>query len=124
MPNLNVSFVLDDPAFQDEIEVIRSKEDIGDNGRSQPQVTTFKARAVVTQKGERPFVLEPDSTRQPHAIIVHLRTKLYGVVVDYKPDVVLYQGNRYVVTSVDNWSRYGQGFYAASCEIIDLQTAS
>ena len=125
---LDVSCVLDDPMFLDAVTILRNP--VGANGESDPttQVTMADVPAVV-EVSERfnLVVMESDLTHAKKSISIWTRTRIYdvegGVTQSFQPDIIVYLGDQYKVVRVYDYSRWGQGYYAADGEILDLATS-
>jgi hypothetical protein len=123
MPFLDVSDVLLDPMFCDEIHVIRRSEAVNDSGINETTETSLYPIGVITQGSPPSVNIEPDAQHAKGAITVHCVMRLYDVTQSYLPDLVVFNGNRYTVERAYNWSNYGAGFFAADCELVPLVSA-
>jgi len=46
-----------------------------------------------------------------------------GVPTDYKPDLVYWHGNNFLVVDVRDWGAYGVGYVVAECNLFELVSA-
>lgn len=121
MPLLDVSEVLADPDFNEVLNVIRRQQTIDMHGRAVLTETTFTPYGVVTSGNPDPLLRTVDYEAEKNTIRVHTTFVLIGVqngVTDYQPDVILWNGNRYLVNKTWDYSKYGAGFIAADCELM------
>ncbi len=117
MPFIDVTDVLTDPDFADEITVRRRAETINGYGEADRTVTTISGvSAVVTVGSQKPLERNADGQVQPNTITVHSMFRLLDARVGQQPDVVTYNGQEFTVKKVFDWSRYGAGFICAECE--------
>jgi galactose-6-phosphate isomerase len=49
-------------------------------------------------------------------IVVHTTFRLRGPTRGFQPDVVIWNGNRYVVRDIRDWTQFGVGYIRAECE--------
>jgi hypothetical protein len=117
MPDLDVSFVIDDPMFSDTIVVTRRTDTIGTNGRTTQTLTTFPdINAVVTQQDPADLMRGEAGQVVPRLIFLASRFAFRGAVVGYQPDLVTWNGTDYLVKQTYPYSRFGEGFYEAVAE--------
>lgn len=125
MPDLDVSDILLDPDFVEQITVNRIAQTTTTGGIVTPTTTVFTPYAVVTQGSMRDLRREPDYELADAVITVHTRAfRLIGPQPGLEPDVVVWGGDSYVVKKSYNWSHYGAGFTAAECELQATVTTS
>lgn len=122
---LDVTSVLSDPAFQDQVTVIRNKSTPDTNGRVQLTPTTYTGvNAVVTQKNGNILRREAAGERIQGTIAVYTQFQLTDgrdQTSDLTADIVVYAGDQYTVTLVNDYSRWGKGWVSAVCEMIPVQ---
>lgn len=125
-PDVNVGDILRSPHSGEMLTIQRSKESVDSKGRESATVQTLYAPGVVLPKdtaiGGNEVTREIDSIYRNAALIIHTPFRLRGPAPGYQPDVILWQGDRYVVTLVNNYSQFGPGFIyaeAASIEPLD-----
>ncbi len=119
MPLLDVSDILSDPDFADEINITRTVVTV-EHGRAKKDQTTISAVGVVTSdKGD---ILDrlPDMRRVAGTILVHTPETLIASDGNRDADIIEWNGAQYTVTDVNDYSRYGAGFTCAKCEPMRL----
>jgi len=110
MPELDVSDVLDDPMFEDEIDVVRRPETLI-NGRTQVgEVWHYGVSAVITQQDPASIMRREDGVTVPRRIFIATRFRLRGASAGYQPDAIHWNGTVYYVEEVLPYTRYGSGF--------------
>lgn len=122
MPDLDVSEVLLDPDFAETLTVMRRTEAISGHGRAtitEVEVSPAPVGVVIPQN-DAPVQRGPDQQTLPSLLQVHTPFRLRSVAPGVQPDVVIWNGDRYVVNKVYNFSHYGRGFIAADCSSQDL----
>lgn len=122
MAQLDVTEILLDPDFMDTGLVCkRSVQTVGDNGRATNAVTATPFAGVITSdKGD---ILEriAGGERKKGSITIHTMFRLTaGSGEESIADVVTWQGRDYTVANVNDYSHFGRGFVAASCDLLPL----
>lgn len=121
-PTLDMSDVLVAPEFQDEITVKRRKQVTGENGRVQPETEVFThVGAVVCSASANDLERLDDNQRMGRNLSVISKFRLQGPSPGLMPDIVVWQGDSYVVKLVDPYQRYGSGFIQTIVGSIDSQ---
>ena len=121
MALLDVSDIVLDPDFADEMICYRSTQTIGDNGRAintDPQPLTFWG--VVTEYDGDILERTAEGDRIRGSITVHSRFVLIEGSPSVTADIIEFRGRKYTVSKVDNYSHFGQGFIAAKCDLLPL----
>ena len=141
MPQLDVSFVVDDPMFRDVFNIARRQDAVDTHGRTNI-VTTETLLAVggtITQQDPASLMRRDDEQHVPRRIFLASRTAFRPVsrspdgTVQYQPDQITWpvaddgsllpQSTVYTVEQVFPYSRYGGGLYecvATSMNAIDV----
>lgn len=114
MALLDVSDVLLDPDFADSLQADRITKTVGNDGIAIETKTTKRLTGVVTNAGGDRLKRLAIGERVDGCILVHCRYRLN------EGDVITWQSRRYTVMSVDDYSNFGRGFVAATCELIPL----
>lgn len=129
---LDVTEVLFDPEFMDTIDVVRNTESVDEHGLTilTPQ-TIRRVKAVITQHNGDILRREMAGQHVEGSISVYTTFELTdGRDIGHKElgaDLVVYPsgtGDRYTVTKINNYMRYGRGFVSATCELLPLEPAS
>lgn len=121
MPLLDVTEVLIDPMFQDTtLSVVRSVETVGSNGRNTFATTTTPFAGVVVQASGDQLQRQPDGSMHTDSINIYTQFQLVSGESATVADVVTWQGRRYTVMRVLDWSTYGTGFVNAICDLVPL----
>lgn len=123
MPFLDVSELLTDPDFCEKISVLRRTQTIGNDGNAVESENNLYLIGVVTAGAMTNYDIDPNSERARNFITVHMKHHLFGPSNGQAADIIEWAGNQYVVRKFNNWSKYGRGFFAAECEMIDLESA-
>ena len=128
MPDLDVSELLEDPDLADTFNVIRRQNVIGNDGVGTVVPTTFPCVVgVVTVAGNNALQRLPESQMFGKTISVATTFRLRGASTDqqgiqYQPDLVVWpisNGNTFIVSDLQDWSRFGAGFVEATCASIN-----
>lgn len=111
MPDLDVSFVLDDPMFSDTFAVCRRPETLVDGRTVVGEQWFSNVEGVVTQESPADIMRREEGVMVPQRIFIATRFRMYKAAVGYQPDKIRWNGTDYYVESVLPYSRYGEGFY-------------
>lgn len=117
MPSLDVTDILLDPDFCEELVVQRRAETINGKGRAQKAVTVIDPApfGVVLPQNDVPMQRGPDQQNLPRLLQVHTPFRLRGPAPGFQPDIIIWNGDPFVVNKVHDFSRFGQGFIQADC---------
>jgi hypothetical protein len=121
MPLLDVSEVLLDPDFADDLVCSRQEQTVGNDGLAVNTATDTAFIGVVTAASGNNLVRTPDGsyTKGDICIITPYRLRTSATATG-DADVVTWNGTRYTITQVNDYSRYGSGFVWAVADIIPL----
>ena len=125
MAFLDTTDVLLDPDFTDTFTVIRRQEVVGTNGRSNVTQFTKSSFGVVTSAGRNELERVPDADTYKRIIVIITKFPLQGEVtlgngITYKPDLVVWRGDNYLVKECDLYPQFGAGFVQAICTSEDI----
>jgi hypothetical protein len=126
MPQLDVSLALTNPYTLDTFSVLRRADTSNSFGEATLSTTTFNnVRGVVYPEGDNRLQRLRDIQLQAKAICVITRFALRGSSKDgtgqnFQPDIVVWNGNNFIVELVDDYSQYAAGFIMATCVMTDL----
>jgi hypothetical protein len=105
-------------------EVIRRQETVNTFGESTITNSYFRVLGSIQPLGEQGLLREEGQDAQAKSIKVICIFRLRGVSVDpmnkqYKPDIVVWNGNTYEVKNLEDYSSYGAGMIEAECTSIN-----
>lgn len=121
MARLDVSDVLLDPDFMDTGLVCeRTVQTVGTNGIAVDTPTLTPFSGVVTNDSGDILERIAEGERTNGSITIHTTFVLIDGAAGYTADVVQWRGRRYTVSNVADYSNFGRGFVAASCDLIPL----
>jgi hypothetical protein len=122
VPEIDVSDILLDPEIAgEELTILRRPDATGTNGVDVITETEITPKPVgsVRPTGGNSLVREDAYQQQAKSIRVITNFRLRGVARDgaqnYQPDIVVWGGSRFVVQTVEDYSRYGAGMIQADC---------
>ena len=118
MALLDVSEVLDDPLFSDEMLCIRRVQTVGANGLATDLERKISFSGVVTNPSGDKLQRREAGQLVSGNINITTRFKLQEATARTDADIVVWQCQRYTVTQVNDWSNFGSGFIAAQCDLI------
>lgn len=121
MAQLDVTDILADPDFMDTgLECERLTQTITGDGLAVNTPTILPFSAVVTSDKGDMLVRLATGERAEGSITVHTRFTLNDSSAGQTADIVRWRGRRYTVTLVNDYSHFGRGFVAATCDLIPL----
>lgn len=118
---IDVSDLLTDPDFVDTTLVcIRQSQTVGLDGLAVDAQTSVPFSGVVTSDSGAKLMRTPGGERIQDNMTIHTRFVLTDGASGFSADIVIWNGQRYTVASVNDYSTYGRGFISASCDLIPL----
>lgn len=121
MALLDVSDILTDPDFMDTGLVCeRNAQTVGSNGLATNAVTLTTFAGVVTSDNGDLLDRTAGGDRIKGNMTIHTRFPLDDGSSINGADIVQWNGRRYTVTVVNDWSHFGRGFVCATCDLIPL----
>jgi len=129
MPMLNLSPVLTSPMLLDTFTVNRRQQSINNYGEASTTVTAnTNIRGIVFPSDENDLKRLPDAQIQAKAITVitafalrgESETGTGGDETQFQPDIVVWNGDSFMVRVVEDYTNYAAGFVLAVCTSIDL----
>lgn len=118
-PQLDVTEIIGDPDFAESFTVLRRSESVNQYGQSVVTSQNLNAVGVVCQAGPNDLERLDDNQRMGRHISVVTMFRLRGPASGYQPDVILWNGNNFVVQQIDDYANFGQGFIEAIAGSMD-----
>ena len=120
MPFLDVTRVLSNPRFADAATVTRTTVAVGpQTGRTVETTTETAISVVVTSDKGRNLQRNPEAAISTGSILMHSTFRFTEGGEGLDADIVTWNGRRYTVVTVDDYSRYGAGFTCATCRLLE-----
>lgn len=117
MPSLDLSDAYLEPSFLDTITVVRRAQNNDTNGRVQTTNAYFSTYANIDAASPDQLERLPEQEYQGKTLSIVTKFRLRGASAQgtqsYQPDIILYEGDSYVVSLIDDYSRYGPGWIQA-----------
>lgn len=106
------------------ITIIRRQQAVGANGRVEVFTTTIpNVRAYVLASSPSDLERNPDYSLMRDTITADVKYPLQGPMSNppdgYQPDHVIWHGNEYVVTKVNDFSKQGRGFVSVILQTVN-----
>ena len=126
MPEIDVTDVLLDSEIAGEAFIVeRRTETVGQNGQSTVAIAQIQAYGAIQPEGDNDLIRTEDYDVQSKSVVVITNFRLRGVSQDaqgkeYKPDIVIWKGNSFIVKTVEDFSQYGGGMIEALCTSEDF----
>lgn len=116
MALIDVSFLLTDPDFTNQVTLIRRSVDINTYGEGQLTETQSTITAVVQGDNAETLELVPEGARLSDMITVWCRGQLTAEQPGGYADIIVWGGKRYQVKEVsEDFMNFGAGFTKAIC---------
>ena len=101
----------------DSFSITRRQETVGSDGRPAISPVTFgNLLGVITQEDPSELDRDVGSQLTERNISVVTQFAIRGEVFGYQPDLLIWNGTTYLITSVKPYSRFGAGFYEATAK--------
>jgi hypothetical protein len=120
MPTLDVTHVLANPAFSGSLSVTRNAQTVGTNGLAVNTPTVISFAGVAFPKRAATLRRDSEGARITGSIQIVTTFALVDGRTGADADVVTYNGRRYTVAEIEDYSTYGAGFIIATCDLLPL----
>ncbi len=121
MALIDVSDLLRDPDFTNVVTLIRRASTINAHGEHVMTETPFNIVASVQGINTADLVRLPEGARLQDLITVYYRGDLQAESKDGYADIIVWQGHRYQVRTVDEeFMNFGAGFTRAICSMEEV----
>jgi len=121
MPSLNVTHVLLNPRFLDTSLVCeRSTQTVDDNGLATNVPNLIPFSGVLTAVRGTVLERQAEGSRVSGSIQITTKFRLEDGKNGIAADVISWNGRRYTVTDIRDYSRYGAGFVEATCALLPV----
>lgn len=129
MAQLDMSQVLTNPVFLTKFSVTRQNQVVNNWGETKIETELIPiVRGVVYPEGPNGLARRPEAQTNAKTIVIFTRFALRGASISantdssYQPDIVVWNGVKYLVAEVEDYSNYARGFMkvrAASTQEMD-----
>lgn len=120
-PQLDVNVVLYSPMFMDSFQVVRRTSGVDESGRTTVVEQTLTVTGVIHEWGNNAQERPKDYAAGQKGITIYTPFRLLQQSDGFLPDLVLYQNDDFLVTGIEDWTRYGRGYVRAYAQSQDLQ---
>ena len=124
MPDLDVSFVLDDPMFQDTATLIRTTVE-NDDGFGVPTTVETTIDGVIIAGyampgGDGGLMRRPDGEMNTNGLTICSRVELSmgDKATGRTADIIRWRGTDYTVIASNDYSNFGEGYFLAIADQI------
>lgn len=115
MATLDVSFVLRDARFFDNLIVVKNTQQIGTNGRATNFRINTPIKGVVTANNGFTLDRLADGSVVKGAITIHTKHPLASGQNGEDADEIIWRNKHYIVQNVSDYAHVGKGFVCAVC---------
>jgi hypothetical protein len=121
MPQLDVSeLAVDIDFWEGKLICLRLAQTMGADGYAVNALTSLPFGGVVTQVAGSDLRRGADGEMITGSILIVSRFRLRDGKSGFSADIIIRQTERYTVANVLNYSRFGQGFVEATCDLMPL----
>ena len=128
MPDLDVSFVLDDPMFNDSSIIIeRTTLVVGSDGRGTPTTVSIPIDGVAISGyalpgGDGGLVRRPEGETNSNGMTLATRfqVQMGDIATGATADVIVWLGSRFTVIAQNDYSNFGDGYYLILADQLPL----
>jgi hypothetical protein len=127
MPSIDVSDVIADPDISVSVfTVLRRRETVDNFGDASFQTQQFQASGAVYPSGDNSLIRQEAMQTGNNTVTVvtsyplRLAAKDPATGYSFQPDIVVWEGENYLVKSINEFRQYGAGFVEAECVSMDL----
>ncbi len=118
MANLDVSDILLDPDFSQAVIIQRAAQTVTDQGLTATSADRAQITAVIVPAGSLDLSRGADAEMLKGKIHVYTQFPLTAGDETVGADVVFWQGRRYTVSAVDDYTQFGVGFVDATADLV------
>ena len=118
-----MSDALLEPMFQDSFGIERRAVSTNQYGETAMKIESLVSFGVVDITGSQELDRGEDQEHARKTIEIVTRFNLRPASVGFEPDLVIWHGDRYLVTRVDDYSGYGLGWYQVEATSQDFMDA-
>lgn len=115
MALIDVSELLLDPDFISSLTLIHRTATVDDFGQTVLTEKTFDTVGSVQPASNREMQRLPEALRTSDIRVFYIKSEIQSDGDDQYPDIILFQGFRYQVKSIESWLNYGQGWNMGTC---------
>ena len=124
MPTIDMSDALNEASFQDTFTVIQRQQTVGSNGIGALVPTNFpNVSGAIYPSDQNDLERLPDYSLQMKAFTVFTQFALRGESEaegeEFEPDILIWNGDSFLVRTIEDYSNYGAGFVKAICTSTD-----
>jgi galactose-6-phosphate isomerase len=124
MPLMDMSAALAETQFQDSFTVVQRQQVVSNAGIGSMVATNFpNVSGVVYPSDENDLQRLPDYSIQMKAFTVFTQFALRGESEaedeEFEPDILLWNGDSFLVRTIEDYSNFGAGFVKAICTSTD-----
>lgn len=116
---LDLSEIVSDPAFTQAVTRVQRVQTVNGFGETTTGTVSSTIQAVITSPGKLGMQRFADLQTYADVIQVTTTSRLNGPAVGQQPDLIIWQGQTYVVAVVNDYAAFG--FSRAVCKLTDPQ---
>lgn len=115
MAQIDVSELMVDPDFVDEMTLVTRVPNINLYGESSTQDTSLESVGSIQPASAKTLQRLPEALRLENVSSFWFRGIITASSLGKYPSVLVFKGNRYQVRQVVDWSNFGQGYTEGIC---------
>lgn len=115
MALIDVSDLLLDPDFVNQVSLVHRTSTVGTNGKNTLVETTVATIGSVQPAPSKEIMRLPDALRMSDVRKFWIKAEILADGSSQYPDIIVFQGKRFQVINTEPWLNYGAGWNAGLC---------
>lgn len=115
MANIDVSDVLLDPDFINDVTLIHRTTTVNDFGKNELTETEIQTVGSVQPASYKQLQRLPDALRAADVRAFWIKAEILSDGDSQYPDIILFGGSRYQVQTIEPWLNWGAGWNMGTC---------
>jgi len=115
MALIDVSDLLLDPDFVNQVSLVHRTSTVGTNGKNTLVENTVQTIGSVQPAPAKDIQRLPDALRMSDVRKFWIKAEILADGSSQYPDIIVFQGKRFQVINTEPWLNYGAGWNAGLC---------
>lgn len=115
MALIDVSDLLLDPDFVNQVSLVHRTSTVGTNGKNTLVENTVQTIGSVQPAPAKDIQRLPDTLRMSDVRKFWIKAEILADGSSQYPDIIVFQGKRFQVINTEPWLNYGAGWNAGLC---------
>lgn len=115
MANIDVSELMTDPDFVDDVILVHRKTEVDSFGQNSLSQTSVKTIGSVQPASGKTLQRLPEALRVDNVSSFWIKGTIVSDGGCAYPDVICFKGSRYNVQTIMDWTNWGEGWCEGTC---------